>query len=39
MGFGDGTNQSLVVGFGDGTDRSLVVGFVHKSKFGDGFRS
>ena len=39
MGFGDGTNQSLVVGFGDGTYRSLMVGFVRRSKFGDGFHS
>ena len=34
-----GTNQSLVVGFSDGTNQSLVVGFVHRSEFGDGFRT
>ena len=27
------------MGFGDGTDRSLVVGFVHRLEFSDGFRS
>ena len=27
------------MGFGDGTDQSLVVGFIHRSEFGDGFRT
>ena len=25
------------MGYGDSTDQSLVVGFIHKSEFGDGF--
>ena len=27
------------MGFGDGTNQSLVVGFIHRLEFGDGFRT
>ena len=27
------------MGYGDSTDQSLVVGFIHRSEFGDGFRT